>query len=111
MLRKLAVALLAASVFTVPALAQGTAPKTTDKPAAATTTAPKVAAKPTLKSAKVRKHHRHVAHVRHDKHGKYVKAAGSLHGVKHQARPIAQQPAPTVGSATTGTAKPKSGTN
>lgn len=90
MLRKFAVALLAASVFTVPALAQGTAPKATDKPAAAaTTTAPKVAAKPTLKSAKVRKGHRHVVRVKHTKH---VKSA-SVHGAKH--RDVARKPSST----------------
>jgi hypothetical protein len=76
MLRKFAVALLAASVFTAPVLAQGTQPA--NPPAktgavAATPAAPKVvAAKPTLRVAKV-KHGkrfsgRHVAHVKHARH-------------------------------------------
>jgi hypothetical protein len=87
MLRKLAVALIAATVFTAPVLAQSTAPATppaktdaapatTNTPTAATTPAtPKVvAAKPTLKSAKV-KHTRHLAHhrVKHVKYAKHVK--------------------------------------
>jgi hypothetical protein len=111
MLRKLAVALVAASAFTAPALAQGTAPKTDKPAAAATTTAPKTQTKPTLDSAKVRKHHRHVAHLRHYKHAKYVKTERSLHSAKHEARPIGNAPAPTVGSAPMSTTKPKSGTN
>jgi len=108
MLRKLAVGLLAASVFTVPALAQGTAPKSTEKPAAAaTTTAPKVAAKPALKSAKVRNGHRHVVRVKHVKPAKHVKSA-SVHGAKH--RHVVHQPSSTTGSAMN-TAKPRPGTN
>src|SRR5712672_2209097 len=73
MLRKVAVALLAASVFTAPVLAQGT--QTTSPPAktgtvgpAATAAAPKVvAAKPALKAAKVKHAKRHVAH-KHARH-------------------------------------------
>jgi hypothetical protein len=81
MLRKLAVALLAASVFTAPVLAQGTqtasppaktgavAPKTgTVAPAAIPATPKVVAAKPTLKVAKVKHAKRHVAH----KHARHV---------------------------------------
>jgi hypothetical protein len=125
MLRNFAVALLAATVFTVPVLAQGT-PKTdtkTETPAAAAT-APKtdaktVAAKPT-KSASVHKHHRHVAHlkhgkhvahVRHVKHVEYVKAAPSTDGAKHHVRHVTKKPASTTGSAAANAAKPKSGTN
>ena len=71
MLRKFAVALLAASMFTAPVLAQGT--QTASPPAKTGTvgpaaTAPKVvAAKPALKAAKVKHAKRHVAH-KHARH-------------------------------------------
>lgn len=73
MLRKVAVALLAASVFTAPVLAQGT--QTASPPAktgtvgpAATAATPKVVAtKPALKVAKVKHAKRHVAH-KHARH-------------------------------------------
>lgn len=87
MLRKLAVALIAATVFTAPVFAQSTAPanppaKTNaapaaNAPAAATPTSPKVvAAKPGLKHAK---HHRRLAH----HHVKRVKHAMHVKAVKH----------------------------
>jgi len=85
MLRKLAVALFAATVFTAPALAQGTtarpAQAVTNGSAAAPATTPKVVtAKPTLKSAKVTKAKRYGSHyVKHTKHVKSVKR------VKHPA--------------------------
>jgi hypothetical protein len=85
MLRKFAVALLAASVFTAPVLAQGnSAPATPPvKTETKSDTAPKVVtANPTLKTAKVKtskryvRHHvKHVNHVAHVKHVKHVKAA------------------------------------
>lgn len=113
MLRKFAVALLAATVLGAPAFAEGSSvSKATDKPAAAaSTTAPKVSAKPTLKSAKVRKGHRHVVHAKHIKHVKHVNTAQSVYGAKHHVRHIARKPAPTVGSAAMSTSKPRSGTN
>lgn len=79
MFRKLAVALIAATVFTAPALAQGTAPAKTDAAPAANAPAasPKVvAAKPSLKHAK---HARHLAH--HVKHVKFVKKHHKHHKV------------------------------
>ncbi len=93
MLRKFAVALLAASVFTAPVFAQGGgAPatpsvKTETKSDRAT---PKVVnANPALKSAKVKtskhyaRHHvKHVKHVAHVKHVKHVKVAHAAHGTK-----------------------------
>jgi hypothetical protein len=93
MLRKFAVALLAASVFTAPALAQGMQPatppaKTGVVAPAATSAAPKVVtAKPPLRVAKV-KHGkrfsgRHVAHVKHVRH---VKAAKSAQHARHFVR-------------------------
>jgi len=116
MLRTFTVALLAATVLTAPAVAQG-APKTdakseTPAAAAATTTEAKtVAAKPALKSAKVHKGHRHVAHVNHVKHGKYVKAVPATDSAKQHVRHVTKKPASTTGSAAANAAKPKSGTN
>ena len=92
MLRKFAVALLAASVFTAPVFAQGSgAPatpsvKTEIKSDSAT---PKVVnANPTLKTAKVKtskryaRHHvNHVKHVAHVTRVKHVKVA-HVHGAK-----------------------------
>ncbi len=94
MLRKLAVAFVAASIFAAPVLAQGTAatqPKA-DTPAAVAPTPKIVPAKPDLASAKVKpgkplvrhvahKHRKHVrrAHVKHRKHVKIVKARHDAH--------------------------------
>jgi len=70
MFRKLAVALIAASVFTAPAFAQSTTPAKKDAPAATT---PAVHATPSVKHAKRVVHHvRHVKHVKHIKHAKHV---------------------------------------
>jgi hypothetical protein len=128
MLRNFAVALLAATVLTAPALAQNTNADT-KTPAAATTplskTASKpdqktVAAKPMQKSASAHKHHRHVAHVKHVKHvahlkhvkhAKYVKAAPATDSAKHHVRHVTKKPASTTGSAAANAAKPKSGAN
>ena len=127
MLRNLAVALLAATMFTAPALAQG-ASKTDTPPAAAATTAPTTAtkaapntatktdsktvtAKPAQKSATVHKGRRHFAHIKHVKHAKYVKAAPSTDSAKQHVRHVAKKPASTTGSEATSAAKPKSGTN
>jgi len=85
MLRKFAVALLAASVFTAPVLAQGGSPAT---PPAKTETrsdsaTPKVVtANPALKTAKVKASKRYVhrtKHVKHVAHVKRVKPARSAH--------------------------------
>jgi len=93
MLRKFAVALLAASVFTAPVFAQGNGASTT--PPAKTeikkdSAAPKVVnAKPALKNAKIktskryaRHHAKHVTHVAHVKRAKHVKSAYTVHGTK-----------------------------
>jgi hypothetical protein len=89
MLRKFAVALLAASVLTAPVLAQGMQPanppaKTGTVAPAATPAAPKVVtAKPTLRVAKVKHGKRFSArHVAQVKHVKHVRAAQALHGAK-----------------------------
>jgi hypothetical protein len=121
MLRKFAVAILAASVLTAPVLAQGMQPanppaKTgTVAPAAA---APKVAtAKPTLRIAKV-KHGkrfsgRHVAHVKHVKH---VRAAQAPHGaktlgVKHARHVVRSKPTTDARGGAMTSAKSRSITN
>jgi hypothetical protein len=109
MLRTFAVALLAASVFTAPVLAQGggspatppakTEMKTETKTESAT---PKVVtAKPTLETAKVKPakryahHHRH--HVKHVAHVKHVNTAHAVHGTK-----AAKRMHDTVSKSTTG---------
>jgi len=90
MLRKLAVALIAATVFTAPVFAQGTAPANPKADAAPATNAPatatpKIAAKPSLKHAK---HHKRLAHhvkrVKHATHHKlhkdtYMRAGAATH--------------------------------
>jgi hypothetical protein len=107
MLRTFAVALLAASVFTAPVLAQGggspaTPPAKTETKVDAT---PKVVtAKPTLESAKVkpakryaRQHGHHVKHVAHVKPVKHVRTAHAVHGTKGD-KPMRE----TVSKSTTG---------
>ena len=90
MLRKFAVALLAASVLTAPAFAQG---GSTATPPAKTETKsdapPKVVTAKPLEAAKVKStkryahHHRHHAkHVAHVKRAKHVKSADAVHGSK-----------------------------
>ena len=89
MLRKFAVALLAASVFTAPVFAQGggapaNPPAKTESKSG---TAPKVVtANPDLKAAKVKTSKRyarhHVRHVKHVAHAKRVKSAHATHGTK-----------------------------
>jgi hypothetical protein len=127
MLRKLAVALLAATVFTAPVLAQGT-PATATPPAKTETKSgapavPKVvAAKPTLKVAKSRTGHRfvgrHFARVKHVKHvtamtsvhGAKVHGA-KVHGVKHVRHFVRSKPMTAAHTGAVIPAKPKSGTN
>src|SRR6185312_3679930 len=81
MFRKLAVALIAASVFTAPAFAQSTTPAKKDAPAATT---PAVHATPSVKHAKRVVHHvRHVKHVKHIKHAKRFKHAKLVKHATH----------------------------
>jgi hypothetical protein len=89
MFRKLAVALIAATVFTAPVLAQSTAPAKNDAAPATTapattapaTTAPKAdRAKPTVRHA----HHvRRVHHVRHAHHVRHMHHVWHKHHVRH----------------------------
>jgi hypothetical protein len=111
MLRKFAVALLAASVLTAPVLAQGGGSTATPPANTGTKTetksdaAPKVVtANPTLKTAKVKtskryaRHHvKHVKHVAHVKRVKHVKSAHAVHGTKG-----AKQMPDAVSKSTTG---------
>jgi hypothetical protein len=94
MLKTFAAALIAASMLTAPAFAQGTAPAPS-APATQMTKAPAKVVK-AKKHYKVKKHvhvRKHVRHVRHARHGR--------HHVKHVRAPAAH----TVGSA------PKASTN
>jgi hypothetical protein len=103
MLRKFAVALLAASVFTAPVLAQGGGATATPPAKVETKSdAPKVVTvKRSHKTAKVkpakRYAHRHGHHVKHVAHVKRVKAAHAVHGTK-AAKPMRE----TVSKSTTG---------
>jgi len=107
MLRKFAVALLAASMFTAPVLAQGT--QTASPPAkTGAVAAPKaIAAKPALKAAKVKHAKRHVARVKHVKH---VRAASSHRS--HHARHVVRSKSTTdARGGAMNSAKPRSVTN
>lgn len=108
MLRKFAVALLAASVLTAPVFAQGNGVPATPPAKTATksdSATPKVVtANPTLKSAKVkhskryaRHHAKHVKHVAHVKRVKHAKVAHAMHGTKG-----AKQVRDVVSKSTTG---------
>jgi len=106
MLRKFAVALLAASVFTAPVLAQGGGATATPPAKVETKSdAPKVVTvKRSHKTAKVKpakryahRHGHHVKHVAHVKRVKHVKAAHAVHGTK-AAKPMRE----TVSKSTTG---------
>jgi hypothetical protein len=141
MFRKVAIALLAASVLTAPALAEIVAPA--KAPQTTTGTAPANAAntgagvktvkadKAPTKHRKVARHHHHgakvamhkqVKHVNVAHQGKGGKMAGTgktvKHAVKHAAKPATTKPATTNGAAVNTapaqvTAKPatKSGVN
>ncbi len=110
MLRKFAVALLAASVFTAPVFAQGgataTPPAKSDTAAPATT--PKVVtANPSLKTAKVKTskryaHHRakHAKHYAHVKRVKHVKSASAAHGTKQVRHVVSKSTTATSGAMT-----------
>jgi len=81
MLRKFAVALLAASVLTAPALAQGG--NSTATPPVKTETSDRVAPKVTAKVKTTKRyagHHRH--HVKHYAHVKRVKHVQTAHAVR-----------------------------
>ena len=96
MLRKLAAAVIAASLIAGPVLAQGTnqatikAPATTSQPAAkANGTVQKselIVTKTKKHVATHRLHRKHFAHVKHVKHVKVVKHVKHIKQVKHSAK-------------------------
>ena len=105
MLRKLAVALLAASVFTAPVLAQGTQTASPPAKTGAVAAAPKaIAAKPALKAAKVKHAKRHVARVKH------VRAASS-HRIHHARHVVRSKSTTDARGGAMNSAKPRSVTN
>jgi len=121
MLRKFAVALLAASVLSAPVFAQGggataTPPAKSDTAAPATT--PKVvSANPSLKTAKVKTskryaHHRakHVKHYAHVKRVKHVKSASAVRGTK-QVRHVVSKSTTGTSSANGSLSAPKAKSN
>jgi hypothetical protein len=125
MLRKFAVALLAASVFTAPVFAQGgsTATPPAKSETKSDSAAPKVTANPTLKSAKVksskryaRHHTNHVKHVAQAKPVKHVATAHAVRGTKGAkgakgAKQARHEISATTSGQSSGTAAPKAKSN
>ena len=90
MLRNIAVALLAATIFTAPALARSgsNALRSTGHATVVAPAGPAKAGAPVrfVKHIKKHKRHRHVAHVRHLKGGKALTAGPALLSTKKGAR-------------------------
>jgi hypothetical protein len=106
MLRTFAVALLAASVFTAPVLAQGT--QTPPAKTGAVAAAPQaIAAKPALKAAKAKHAKRHVARIKHVKH---VRTASS-HRIHHARHVVRSKSTTDARGGAMNSAKPRSVTN
>ena len=84
MLKTFASVLIAASMLTAPAFAQGTATPASKAPATATAPAAKapVASTVTTKVIKKNKKAKHVKHVRHVKHVKHMKKVRHHHASK-----------------------------
>jgi hypothetical protein len=119
MLRKFAVALLAASVFTAPVFAQGGATATppaktesksgTAAPAASTAATPKVVSAHSHHKRYARHHVKHVKHFAHVKRVKHAKTAHAVHGVKGDKlvrRDVSKSTTGTNGAMTAPKAKP-----
>ena len=81
MLRKFAAVLIAASMLTGPAFAQGTATPASKAPATATAPAAKAPAASTV-TTKVIKKNKKAKHVKHVRHVKHVKKVRHHHGSK-----------------------------
>ncbi|HWN51241.1 MAG TPA: hypothetical protein VNO18_15730 [Xanthobacteraceae bacterium] len=129
MFRKVAIALVAATVFAAPVLAQDVAPATGKSSQTTTAPAPTVKAdKAITKHRTVARHHHGVKMVKHTNHVKYARhmKQAKVHPavVKAPAKPVATKPVATKPVATTNgaatapastrvTTKPaaKSGTN
>ena len=124
MFRKVAIALVAATVFAAPVLAQDVAPATGKSSQTTTAPAPTVKAdKAITKHRTVARHHHGVKMVKHTNHVKYARhmKQAKVHPavVKAPAKPVATKPVATTNGAATApastrvTTKPaaKSGTN
>src|ERR1700731_225878 len=106
MFRKVAIALVAATVLTAPVLAQDVAPATGK--ASQTTTAPAATVKTVKADKAIAKHRmvvRHhgtkmVKHTNHEKYARHMKRA-KVHQavVKTPAKPVATKPVPTTNGA------------
>jgi hypothetical protein len=97
MFRKVAIALVAATVLTAPVLAQDVAPATGKASQTTTAPAPTVKAdKAITKHRTVARHHHGVKVVKHAKHGKYAhhtkRAKVHQAVVKTPAKPVATKP-------------------
>lgn len=106
MFRKVAIALVAASVFTAPVLAQNATPGTEKAPQTTTAPAPTVKTnKATTKHRMVVRHHRHgVKMVKHTKHSKSVRhakrgatPAKQVSGKPAPVKQVSAKPAPKSG--------------
>ena len=106
MLRKFAAVLIAATMFTAPALAQGTAPAPS-APATQSGTAP--TAKPAVKTVKVKKQ-KHVKKAKAHKHAKHMKRGKHVKHVRHH-KPVAAKPVTTGGPAAVTKPAPQPRTN
>ena len=117
MFRKIAVALVAATMLTAPALAQGSADTKSGATPAKVVTVHKPAKYAKVKPVKhyAVRYHRHAKKVVRVKHVDYMRAAATEpYRVKHHVhhvRHIAHKPSHRAYSAATPSAKPKSGTN
>jgi hypothetical protein len=133
MFKKIAVALVAATMLTVPALAQGSADTKSGATPAKVVTVHKSAKYAKVNHGKIThgqryavRYHRHVKHVVHVKHVEYMRAAATeptsvkhhvhyakrhVHYAKHHVHYVAHKPSHRAYSAATPSAKPKSGTN
>jgi hypothetical protein len=106
MFRKVAIALVAATVLTAPVLAQGVGPATGKASQTTTAPAPTVKAdKAITKHRTVARHHHGVKMVKHTNHEKYARhmKRAKVHQaiVKAPAKPVATKPVATKPVATT----------
>jgi len=112
MFRKVAIALVAATVLAAPVLAQDVAPATGKASQTTTAPAPTVKAdKAITKHRTVARHHHGVKMVKHTNHVKYARhmKRAKVHQavVKTPAKPVATKPVPTTNGAATAPASAK----
>ena len=115
MFRKVAIALVAATVLAAPVLAQDVAPATGKASQTTTAPAPTVKAdKAITKHRTVARHHHGVKMVKHTNHVKYARhmKRAKVHQavVKTPAKPVATKPVPTTNGAATAPASAKATT-